>query len=384
VERDGSGAVTAVRYEGAHRHGGDAERGGGGADGGGALATAGEPFEQAPARKRASGQRKRKPPASASSGGSGEADGDEEGGSDGDALPKRRRRRAAAAAGAALAAAFAEGDDIGDGGEGGGGHGGGHGDTATVVSVPSPDDLLDDGWRWRKYGQKFVRGSTHPRSYYKCTTPGCPMRKHVERDGRDTRLVVSTYEGAHNHARPAVVAARANAPPRPTSAALRAAAAACSVRGGAGAPPPPLPPPLQPFRAALPLPPGGQAGRAAFRPPPRLTIPVAGDELEIPGPMTALGRMPLSAVLGGVDADMMAASLTLLDSAKGTGNRPFSARFGDGLSGLGLTPTPGAAMDAMAGFLDLNTPMAAGGAAQGAAQGAGAGPSLLGGWRGGA
>ena len=65
VERDASGAVTAVRYEGAHRHGDGAERGGG--DGGGGMVGPGEADEAAPpARKRASGQRKRKPPASAS------------------------------------------------------------------------------------------------------------------------------------------------------------------------------------------------------------------------------------------------------------------------------------------------------------------------------
>jgi hypothetical protein len=27
----------------------------------------------------------------------------------------------------------------------------------------SPDDILDDGYRWRKYGQKTVKNSIHPR-----------------------------------------------------------------------------------------------------------------------------------------------------------------------------------------------------------------------------
>lgn len=40
------------------------------------------------------------------------------------------------------------------------------------------------------------------RSYYKCTTPGCPVRKHVERAANDIKSVVTTYEGRHNHVVP--------------------------------------------------------------------------------------------------------------------------------------------------------------------------------------
>lgn len=29
----------------------------------------------------------------------------------------------------------------------------------------SPDDILDDGFKWRKYGQKAVKNSIHPRCY---------------------------------------------------------------------------------------------------------------------------------------------------------------------------------------------------------------------------
>ena len=41
------------------------------------------------------------------------------------------------------------------------------------------------------------------RSYYKCTSTGCPVRKHVERASHDTRAVITTYEGKHNHDVPA-------------------------------------------------------------------------------------------------------------------------------------------------------------------------------------
>ncbi|XP_022752927.1 WRKY transcription factor WRKY24-like [Durio zibethinus] len=72
-----------------------------------------------------------------------------------------------------------------------------------VVQTTSDIDILDDGYRWRKYGQKVVKGNPNPRSYYKCTYPGCPVRKHVERASHDLRAVITTYEGKHNHDVPA-------------------------------------------------------------------------------------------------------------------------------------------------------------------------------------
>ncbi|KAL6529443.1 Transcription factor [Orobanche gracilis] len=68
-----------------------------------------------------------------------------------------------------------------------------------VVQTVSEVDILDDGYRWRKYGQKVVRGNPNPRSYYKCTNAGCPVRKHVERASHDPKAVITTYEGKHNH-----------------------------------------------------------------------------------------------------------------------------------------------------------------------------------------
>jgi hypothetical protein len=32
-----------------------------------------------------------------------------------------------------------------------------------VVQTTSDVDILDDGYRWRKYGQKVVKGNPHPR-----------------------------------------------------------------------------------------------------------------------------------------------------------------------------------------------------------------------------
>ncbi|MQL98096.1 hypothetical protein Taro_030810 [Colocasia esculenta] len=63
----------------------------------------------------------------------------------------------------------------------------------------SPDDVLDDGYRWRKYGQKTVKNSAHPRSYYRCVHHTCNVKKQVQRWSKDPGIVVTTYEGIHNH-----------------------------------------------------------------------------------------------------------------------------------------------------------------------------------------
>ncbi|KAL7145903.1 hypothetical protein ABFS83_06G005100 [Erythranthe nasuta] len=60
-------------------------------------------------------------------------------------------------------------------------------------------DILDDGYRWRKYGQKAVKNNTFPRSYYRCTHQGCNVKKQVQRLSRDEAVVVTTYEGKHTH-----------------------------------------------------------------------------------------------------------------------------------------------------------------------------------------
>nr|QBZ39631.1 WRKY DNA-binding protein 71 [Santalum album]QGQ64036.1 WRKY transcription factor 13 [Santalum album] len=60
-------------------------------------------------------------------------------------------------------------------------------------------DHLEDGYRWRKYGQKAVKNSPYPRSYYRCTTQKCTVKKRVERSYEDPSTVITTYEGQHNH-----------------------------------------------------------------------------------------------------------------------------------------------------------------------------------------
>ncbi|XP_019166378.1 PREDICTED: probable WRKY transcription factor 57 isoform X2 [Ipomoea nil] len=60
-------------------------------------------------------------------------------------------------------------------------------------------DHLEDGYRWRKYGQKAVKNSPFPRSYYRCTNTKCTVKKRVERSSEDPTIVITTYEGQHCH-----------------------------------------------------------------------------------------------------------------------------------------------------------------------------------------
>ncbi|KAL9230412.1 hypothetical protein vseg_005767 [Gypsophila vaccaria] len=63
----------------------------------------------------------------------------------------------------------------------------------------SETDVVNDGYKWRKYGKKMVKNNPNPRNYYKCSEDGCLVKKRVERDRDDKRYVITTYEGNHNH-----------------------------------------------------------------------------------------------------------------------------------------------------------------------------------------
>ncbi|KAL2468739.1 putative WRKY transcription factor 53 [Forsythia ovata] len=72
----------------------------------------------------------------------------------------------------------------------------------------------DDGYNWRKYGQKDILGAKYPRSYYRCTyrrLQNCWATKQVQRSDDDPTTFEITSKGMHtcNHS--------ANAVPQPAS-----------------------------------------------------------------------------------------------------------------------------------------------------------------------
>ncbi|KAK7352564.1 hypothetical protein VNO80_17988 [Phaseolus coccineus] len=68
-----------------------------------------------------------------------------------------------------------------------------------AFKTKSEIEIMNDGFKWRKYGKKKVKNSPNPRNYFKCSVDGCSVKKTVEREKDDPRYVITTYVGTHTH-----------------------------------------------------------------------------------------------------------------------------------------------------------------------------------------
>ncbi|OVA20420.1 DNA-binding WRKY [Macleaya cordata] len=73
-------------------------------------------------------------------------------------------------------------------------------DKVPVCSETGFEGPPDDGYDWRKYGQKDILGAKYPRSYYRCSNrhvQGCVAIKQVQRTDEDPSMFSITYQGTH-------------------------------------------------------------------------------------------------------------------------------------------------------------------------------------------
>jgi len=68
-----------------------------------------------------------------------------------------------------------------------------------LVKASTDVNHFDDGYVWKKYGQKNIKGTTSMRFYYHCSEKGCPAKKQAQ---QMVQNLVLQYTDSHNHLAP--------------------------------------------------------------------------------------------------------------------------------------------------------------------------------------
>ncbi|PWA52221.1 WRKY domain-containing protein [Artemisia annua] len=72
------------------------------------------------------------------------------------------------------------------------------GNSSTFMKITS--SLIDDGYVWRKYGQKAILNAKNQRNYFRCThkdEKGCRATKQVQKTNDEIPKYKTTYNGYH-------------------------------------------------------------------------------------------------------------------------------------------------------------------------------------------
>ncbi|XP_019178067.1 PREDICTED: probable WRKY transcription factor 53 [Ipomoea nil] len=77
------------------------------------------------------------------------------------------------------------------------------------------EEAHDDGYNWRKYGQKKIMGAQFPKGYYRCShlySRGCLAKKEIQKSDDDPTVFNVRYRGNHTCNNPSP---RLQSPPPP-------------------------------------------------------------------------------------------------------------------------------------------------------------------------
>ncbi|KAI5057573.1 hypothetical protein GOP47_0027588 [Adiantum capillus-veneris] len=75
-------------------------------------------------------------------------------------------------------------------------------ESTALIRVKTSKLNLDDGYVWRKYGEKVIKNQKYTRNYLRCDEhkrTQCPVRKQTQRSSEDEDYVEFLYVGRHNH-----------------------------------------------------------------------------------------------------------------------------------------------------------------------------------------